>query len=177
MKWYAVHVFADYEFKIKETLLKSIAGTPMEKQLGQVLIPTQKSFHIRNGKRVEREKKIFSNYIIVQADLSTELHNAIVRINGVTRFLGSKRTPLPLTKGEVDRILGKKDEKKTKDVVSRKFEYMAGEMVRITSGPFTDFTGTIEKAHPETNKVNVNVTVFGRITPVELNTQQIEKIK
>lgn len=176
MKWYVVHVFADYELKIKDTLLKLVENNPLQKKLGRVLVPTQKSFHIRNGKRVEREKKIFSNYIIIEADLVPELFNTIIRINGVTKFLGSKKTPFALSKREVDRILGNKEEKSSTKK-EEKYDFVTGEMVKITSGPFTDFTGTVEKILSDVKKLNVNVTVFGRITPVELSLNQVEKIK
>lgn len=171
MKWYVVHTYASHEFKIKEAIEKGIKGTPLEDKLGQILIPTQKTFHIRDGKKIEREKKLFNSYVILEVELTPELYSFVVGLPSVTHFLGTGKKPQPLSEVEVKRLLGIDDRDKT---ASQDVNYIPGDMVKITSGSFSDFEGVIEKLHDDREKLTVNVTVFGRITPVEVRTDQIE---
>ncbi len=89
MKWYVVHTYAQHEFKVKEAISRGVQGTDLEKNIGKILIPTQKTFHIREGKRVEREKKLFNSYVIIEADLIPEVYSLIRGLPGVTNFLGT----------------------------------------------------------------------------------------
>lgn len=171
MKWYVVHTLASHEYKIKEALERSIKGTHLEDKVGQILIPTQNTFHIRDGKRVEREKKLFNSYVILELDLSPEVYNFVVGLPGVTNFLGSGKKPQPLSEKEVNRLLGYAD-RDNEDAES--YNFIPGDMVKITDGPFSDFEGVIEKAKKDTGKLIVKVTVFGRVTPVEVRSDQVE---
>ena len=173
MKWYVVHTFAAHESRVKTSIEKGLAGTELGKQIGQLLVPVQKTFQIRDGKKVEREKKLFTSYIIIQADLSPELITYIRNIGGVTNFLGHGKDPIPLSEEEINRLLGISERDKTAKV----YDFMAGDMVRVISGPFSDFEGVILKSNDDGSKLVINVTVFGRITPVELNADQVETIK
>jgi len=103
MKWYVLHVFSAREFAIKESILKGISGTELEQYLDEILIPTQKTFHIRDGKKVEREKKIFNSYIIIKAELTPALISYILNIPGVTHFLGTAKKPFISTKQNLKR--------------------------------------------------------------------------
>ena len=171
MKWYVVHTYASHEFKIKEAIEKGIKGTALEDKIGQILIPTQKTFHIRDGKKIEREKKLFNSYVMLEAELTPELYSFVVGLPSVTHFLGTGKKPQPLSDAEVKRLLGIDDRDKT---ASQNVDYIPGDMVKITSGPFSDFEGVIEKLHEDRVKLTVKVTVFGRVTPVEVRTDQIE---
>ncbi|MDP8204503.1 MAG: transcription termination/antitermination protein NusG [Candidatus Tenebribacter mawsonii] len=171
MKWYVVHTYASHEFKIREAMEKGVKGTPLDGMIGQILIPTQKTFHIRDGKRIEREKKLFNSYVILEADLTPELYSFVVGLPGVTHFLGTGKKAQPLSDAEVKRLLGIDDRDK---VASQNVNYIPGDMVKITTGPFSDFEGVIEKLHNDREKLTVKVTVFGRVTPVEVRTDQIE---
>ena len=175
MKWYVVHTYASHEFKIRETIEKGIEDTGFKDKIGRILIPTQKTFHIRDGKKIEREKKIFTSYIIIEADLTPEVKNYILRVPGVTNFLGSGKKAQPLPKEEVNRLLGiaQRDKSKTK----KYYNFLPGDIVKIIDGPFTDFEGVVEKINSEQQKLTVKVTVFGRITPVQLNADQVEIAK
>ncbi|MBW6515414.1 MAG: transcription termination/antitermination protein NusG [Candidatus Cloacimonetes bacterium] len=173
MNWYVLHVYSARESRIKEAIEKSVAGTDMEKDLGEILIPTQKTFHIRDGKKVQREKKIFNSYIIIQANLTPELTAFILNMPGVTHFLGSTKKPVPLSEIEAKRLLGISDRE---DETEKDYQFIQGDMVKIISGPFTEFEGVIEKVSQDSHKLTVNVAVFGRVTPVELNTDQVERI-
>ncbi|MBT5420376.1 MAG: transcription termination/antitermination factor NusG [Candidatus Cloacimonetes bacterium] len=171
MKWYVVHTYASHEFKIKEAMEKGIKGTALDGMIGQILIPTQKTFHIRDGKKIEREKKLFNSYVILEAELSPELYSFVVGLPGVTHFLGTGKKAQPLSEAEVKRLLGIDDRDKA---ASQNVNYIPGDMVKITAGPFSDFEGVIEKLHDDKEKLTVKVTVFGRVTPVEVRTDQIE---
>lgn len=173
MKWYVVHTFAAHENRVKTAIEKGLEGTELGKQIGQLLVPVQKTFQIRDGKKVEREKKLFTSYIILEADLSPALITYIRKIAGVTNFLGHGKDPIPLSEEEVKRLLGIAERDKTAKV----FDFMAGDIVRVVSGPFTDFEGVIVKSSDDGTKLVINVTVFGRITPVELNADQVEMTK
>lgn len=173
MKWYVAHTYASHEFKIKEAILRGIQGTEFESKIGQILIPTQKTFHIRDGKKVEREKKLFNSYIIIEADLTPEVYSFILGMPGVTNFLGSRKKPQPLSENEIKKLLGITDRGKD---TPEEYKFIPGDMVKIISGPFSDFDGIIEKINKEHKKLTVKVTVFGRITPVEVKLDQVESI-
>lgn len=174
MKWYVAHTYAAHEFKIKEAIIKGIQGTDIEDKIGQILIPTQKTFHIRNGKKVEREKKLFNSYIILEAELTPGVYTFIVGLPGVTHFLGSGKKPQPLTEIEVNRLLGIADRDKAE---AEDYNFIPGDMIKITSGPFSDFDGVIDKISEDKQKLTVKVTVFGRVTPVEVKSDQVEFYK
>ena len=173
MKWYVVHTFASHENRVKTAIEKGLEGTALGAQIGQLLVPLQKTFLIRDGKKVEREKKLFTSYIIIQCDLSPELITYIKNIAGVTNFLGHGKDPIPLSEDEINRLLGIND----RDKVSKVYDFIPGDMVRVIAGPFADFEGVLLKTSEDGTKLVINVTVFGRITPVELNGDQVEMIK
>jgi transcriptional antiterminator NusG len=165
MNWYALHVYSGREFPIKEAILKGLEGTPLAGFIGEILIPTQKTFHIREGKKVEREKKIFNSYIIIEADLTPELMSYIRNIPGVTHFLGSTNKPAPLSESEVKRLLGIFEREENEEI---EYEFIAGDMVKIVFGPFSDFDGIVDKVNQDSKKLTVNVA---------LNMDQVERIK
>lgn len=171
MNWYVVHTFASQEFRIKDVIEKGKVDTPFEDKIGQVLIPTQKTFMIRDGKKVEREKKVFNSYIILEAELTPDVYNFIRRIPGVTNFLGTGKKAIPLSEAEVNRLLGIADRDSNK---SSGYEYLPGDIVNIKSGPFTDFQGIVKETNNANSKLTVEVTVFGRVTPVEVSIDDVE---
>lgn len=173
MNWYVVHTHASHEFKIREAILRGVQGTELEDKIGQILIPTQKTFHIRDGKKVEREKKLFNSYLIIEAELIPEIYSFILGMPGVTNFLGSKKKPLPLSDNEVNKLLGITEREKDSN---KEYKYITGDLVKITAGPFSDFEGKIDKISEDKQKLTVKVTVFGRITPVEVRIDQVENI-
>lgn len=171
MKWYVVHTYASHEYKIREAIQRGIMGTDLEGKIGEILIPTQKTFHIRDGKKIEREKKLYNSYLIIEAELSPQIYSYIMGMPGVTHFLGSGKKPQALSEAEVNRLLGINDREKAE---SKSYQFLPGDMVRITAGPFSDFDGVIEKVSDDHTKLTIKVTVFGRVTPVEVKSDQVE---
>ncbi len=170
MLWYVVHTYSSHENRVKETIEKGKFGTEIDDKIGRILIPTQKTFVIKDGKKVEKEKKVFNSYIIVEADMEPKVYAFIKSIAGVTNFLGYGKKPIPLDEKEVNRLLGIND----RDDVKTQFDFIPGDVVKIIAGAFQDFEGVIDKIDQSSGRLSVNVSVFGRITPVEVNGEQVE---
>jgi len=171
MMWYVLHTYSSQEDNVRDMIFKGIKDTEMESLVGEILVPKQKTYIIREGKKIEREKKIFNSYLIIQCDLSPRLYSYVVNLPGVTTFLGGKK-PFKLPQHEVDRLLGIEERGKAK--ISSSYEFFPKDKIKIINGPFADFEGIIDKINGETEKLIVNVTVFGRVTPVEVNMDQVE---
>ena len=180
LKWYVVRVVSGQEKKIKSYLETEIGRQNLQEYIPQVLIPSEKVYEMRNGKKRVRERNFFPGYVIVSADLTHgEAHHTVTSIPGVIGFLGSNdggasKTPVPLRQSEINRILGKVDET---DEFEEKLDtpFIVGESVKVMDGPFSGFTGTVEEVFEVRKKLNVMVKIFGRNTPVELNYMQVEK--
>lgn len=174
-KWFVVRAISGKEKKIKQSIEAEIKRLKMGKFVSQVLIPTEKVFQIRAGKKVSKERNFFPGYILVEAVLSGEVPHVIRHIPGVLGFLGTKTgDPIPLRLAEVNRILGKVDElAETTEKISVPF--YVGDTVKIIDGPFNTFTGSIEEVNEEKKKLKVTVKIFGRKTPLELSYMQVEK--
>jgi transcriptional antiterminator NusG len=169
-----VRAITGQEKKVKLQIEVELERAGLSGHVPQILIPTEKVFQIKNGKKTSKEKSYFPGYIMVQADLAGEVAHIIDSVNGVVGFLGGKSTPTPLRQSEVNRILG------TVDDISEQGETMAepfivGESVKVNDGPFSGFSGVIEEVMDDKKKVKVMVKIFGRRTPLELNFVQVEK--
>ena len=180
LKWYVVRVISGQEKKIKSYLETEITRQNLEDFIPQVMIPVEKVYEMRNGKKRIREKNFFPGYVLISADLSHgEAYHLINNIPGVIGFLGSDdggqgKTPIPLRQSEINRILGRFDE--VEDVEEKtETTFIVGEAVKVMDGPFNGFTGTVQEVFDEKKKLNVMVKIFGRNTPVELNYMQVEK--
>ena len=179
-KWYVVRVISGQEKKIKTYLESEIDRENLQDYIPQILIPSEKVYEMRNGKKRVRERNFFPGYILISADLSHgEANHIINSIPGVIGFLGAggmgqSKEPVPLRQAEINRILGKVDEL---DEMEEKLDtpYIVGESVKVMDGPFSGFTGAVEEVFEEKKKLNVMVKIFGRNTPVELNYMQVEK--
>ncbi len=174
--WYVLRVVSGKERKIKEYLDKEISRSGWSEIVTQILVPTEKVYKLKAGKKVIQEKNFYPGYIIVEADPNRMSGNIVQAINSTTNvihFLG-RDSPIPLRQSEVNRILGKVDEmQEMGNTVNEPF--LVGETVKITDGPFNDFNGTVEEIFDEKKKLRVIVKIFGRKTPVELNFMQVEK--
>ncbi|HBG70207.1 MAG: transcription termination/antitermination factor NusG [Bacteroidetes bacterium GWF2_43_63] len=173
-KWYVVRAVSGSEKKVKQYIDNEIARLGFQDAVSQVLIPMEKVFQIRKGKKVTKERNFFPGYILVEAVLDSEIEHIIKSVPGVLGFLGSKGEAIPMRQNEVNRILGKVDE--LADKGEEMYEtFLVGESVRVIDGPFNSFSGVIEEVNEERKKLKVMVKIFGRKTPLELSFMQVEK--
>ena len=175
-KWYVVRAISGKERKVKELIEDEINREGMENYVSQVLIPTEKIYQIRNGKKISKDRNFFPGYVLIEADLKGEVPHIIKNVNGVIGFLGAEKggQPLPLRINEVNRILGKVDELAESEE-ELNIPFIVGETVKVIDGPFNGFSGTIENLNEEKKKLEVMVKIFGRKQPLELSFLQVEK--
>ncbi len=173
-KWYVVRAISGSEKKVKQYLDNEIARLGLGDYVSQVLIPTEKVYQVRKGKKISAERNYFPGYVLIEAVLVGEIPHIIRNIPGVLGFLGSGGDPVPLRPAEVNRILGKVDELSGKEE-ELNVPYIVGETVKVTDGPFNSFSGVIEEINEEKKKLKVMVKIFGRKTPLELSFMQVEK--
>ncbi len=173
-KWYVVKAISGKEKKVKELIESEINYQHLSDYISQVLIPTEKIYQVRKGKKISKERNYFPGYVLIEALLVGEVAHILKNIPGVLGFLGSKGEPIPMRQSEVNRILGKVDELSEKgEEISEPF--IVGESVRVIDGPFNSFSGVIEEVNEEKKKLKVMVKIFGRKTPLELGFVQVEK--
>lgn len=174
-KWYVVRAVSGKEKKVKQYIEAEVNRLGITHLIPQVLIPMEKYYQMRDGKKIAKERNYYPGYVLLEAALDGELEHVIKNINSVIGFLGDKSgNAIPLRPAEVNRILGKVDEMAEQSEIIN-VPYFVGESVKVTDGPFNGFTGEIEEVNEEKKKLKVMVKVFGRKTPLELNYMQVEK--
>jgi transcriptional antiterminator NusG len=172
--WYVVHTYAGYENKVKTNLQSRIQSMNVEDRVFEVVIPMEDVMEIKQGKKQVVQKKVFPGYLLVRMYLDDDSWRAVRETPGVTGFVGSGAKPTPLSDKEVDKILQVKPEDKKK--LKPRLEFEESESVRVTSGPFANFTGSISEINVDQSKLKVLVNIFGRETPVELGFDQVAKL-
>ena len=173
MKWYVVKAITGKEKKVKEYLESEIKRLNLQDLIPTVLIPTEKYYEVKNGKKVSKERNYLPGYILVEAVLVGEVVHVIKNTPNVIGFLGTKGEPDPLRPQEVQRILGKVDELQTMGAAND-VTFMVGQSVVVSDGPFSTFNGIIEEVNEEKKKLKVSVKIFGRKTPLELSFFQVK---
>ena len=173
-KFYVLRAISGKENKVREYLEAELKNTDLGEYVNQVLRPTEKTFTVRNGKKVMKERAYLPGYVLVEAALVGEVAHRLRNIPNVIGFLGGSDNPVPLRPSEVNRILGTVDELQDQQE-ELDVQFYVGESVKITFGPFSGFTGVIEEVNAEKKKLKVMVKVFGRKTPLELGYMQVEK--
>lgn len=183
MKWYIVRAVSGQEKKAKNYLETELGRHNLTDYVPQVLIPVEKVFEMRNGKKRVRERNLYPGYIVIQAELGHgEVDHIITSTPGVIGFLGDKdkkdsanNRPIPLQMAEVNRILGIVDEQEQELTATLDKPYVIGELVKVIDGPFNGFSGNVDEVFEERKKLSVVVKIFGRSQPVELSYTQVEK--
>jgi len=174
-KWYVLRAIGGKEKKVKEYIESEINRLELQDYISQVLIPQEKVYQIRAGKKISKERNFFPGYVLIEAALVGEIPHILKNIPNVIGFLGTKEgKPVPLRKSEINRILGKVDELAASDEEIN-VPFYVGESVKVVDGPFNSFTGIIEEVNDEKKKLKVMVKIFGRKTPLELSFMQVEK--
>jgi transcriptional antiterminator NusG len=173
--WYIIHSYSGFENKVAESLRSRAVAFGFSDRIGQILIPTEEVFELRNGKKVTSKRMLYPGYVLVEMEMDDELWHAVKETPRVTGFVGGGNHPVPLTADEVNSILYR--QANAGDRPKPKLTFEKNETVRITDGPFTNFSGKVEEINGDKNTLRVLVTIFGRSTPVELDFEQVEKIQ
>lgn len=175
-KWYVIRAISGKEGKVKEYLESEIKRLNYQDYIEQILIPTERVYQIRKGKKISKERNYIPGYVLIKAVLIGEVPHVIKNVPNVIGFLGSEKggNPVPLRQSEVNRILGKVDELAEQGEFVN-VPYIVGETVTVTDGPFSSFSGVIEEINEEKKRLKVMVKIFGRKTPLELGFMQVEK--
>lgn len=176
MRWYVLRAIGGKERKVKETIERemTISGV-LGDNVSQVLVPTEKVFQVRNGKKIAKERVLYPGYVYIEAALVGEVPHILKGLTNVIGFLQDKqRNPIPVRASEVNHILGKVDELALSD---EEFDvsFIVGETIKVINGPFNGFNGIIEDVNEEKKKLKVMVKIFGRKTPLELGYMDVEK--
>jgi len=170
--WYVVHCYSGYEKKVCHAIEQRIETMGMRDKIFDVIVPTQEEIEVKEGKRKTVEKRVFPGYILVEMKMDEDSWYVVRNTPGVTGFVGMGNDPTPLRPEEVKQIMDRMSDEAPKVKVS----FKVGQRVRIISGPFNDFPGTVAAIDPDKSKVRVMVNFFGRDTPVELDFLEVEKI-
>jgi len=173
INWYIIQTFSGSEQKVAETLKDAIEKKKLNEQIQEVLVPMHEVTEVSRGKRVQRKKKYFPSYVLVQMEMNKELYHMIKNIQKVTGFLGPTGTPAPVSKNEIDKIMGRIKEGTLEPKSQVSFDI--GEQVKVCEGPFASFSGLVEEVDEEKSRLKVSVSIFGRPTPIDLEYNQVEK--
>ena len=174
-RWYAIQTTAGHENKVRSLIERKIAADPRPEEgrlIRQALVPTKMEVEIKNGKKVTVERKTFPGYVLVEMVLNQETMHLVNSIQGVIKFVGQGWTPQPIRQEEVNRLLGI-EEPAAEEAPKEEIPFLVGQVVEITEGPFSDFSGTVEEVLSDKGKVRVSVSLFGRPTTVELDYLQL----
>lgn len=175
LKWYVVRAVSGKEKKVKQYIDAEISRLGLTHLVPQVLIPMEKYYQMKDGKKIAKERNFYPGYVLIETALNVELEQIIKSINSVIGFLGDKSgIAVPLRPAEVNRILGKVDEMAEQGEMMN-VPFYVGENIKVMDGPFNGFSGVIEEINEEKKKLKVMVKIFGRRTPLELNYMQVEK--
>lgn len=173
-RWYIVHAYSNFEYKVKKSLEERIALMGVEDKFGEILVPTEEVVEMKEGQKRRSERKFFPGYVLVQMEMDDETWHLVKEVPKVLGFIGgSSDRPAPITEKEADSILDRVREGVDKPRPKVLFE--PGELVRVTDGPFNDFNGVVEQVNYEKSRLQVAVQILGRSTPVELDFGQVEK--
>ena len=169
--WYVVNTYSGHENKVRTNLLHRIHSMKQEDKVVQVVVPTEQVVETKDGQKITNERRVFPGYVLVQMELTDESWSLVKNTPGVTGFVGAQNKPVSLSRAEVDRIMHTASVERPK----AKAEFSVGEIVRVTSGPLSDFSGEVSEVNVDQNKLKVMVSIFGRETPVELGFEQVKK--
>ncbi len=171
-RWYIVHAYSNFEKKVADSIEEQAKFKGLWERFEKVLVPTEKVVEVRRGRKVDAERKFFPGYVLVKAQLTDAVFSLIKNTPKVTGFLGDSK-PVPITEAEAEQILTQIQEGVERPKPSVTFE--VGEAVRVSDGPFASFNGTVQEIDEERSRLKVEVSIFGRATPVDLEFSQVEK--
>ena len=171
-QWYAIHTYSGYEEKVAESIRQRADSLDMGDKIFQVLVPKEKMIEVKNGKRKVVEKRIFQGYVMVQLKMSEDAWYIVRNTPSVTGFVGSGSEPTPIGNDEMEKIM----KRMGRDEPKHKIDFKIGDVVNINDGPFKGFDGSVSEIDPAKGKLKVLVNMFGRETPVELDSLQVKRV-
>jgi transcription termination/antitermination protein NusG len=171
-KWYALRTFTGHEQKVKLTIESEIKRLKLQDKIKEIIIPQETVFEVRGGKRKTRIKNFLPGYILLKTILDKKVKDIVSNLPSVVSFVGTKTEPAPLQQHEIEKIIGRVEERKSIETIETSFEI--GDPVKVIDGPFTNFNGTVKEINHEKQKLKVEVGILGRKTPVELDFRQVE---
>ena len=174
-KWYVLRTYSGHENKVKAYIENEIAQAGLSDRVTSVVVPSTKVFEVKDGKKKSKTRTDFPGYILIEASLDKDVTHIILNTPSVISFVGPKNAPAALQPSEVRRLMGKIEEKRDIEVVEVPFK--AGDAVKVTDGPFNNFSGFVQEVNEEKMKLKVMVSIFGRKTPVELDFSQVQMEK
>ncbi len=173
MDWYAIQTYSGSEQSVKRAIQNLFRESNMQSRLQEIVVPTEDIIEMKNSKKRVVERSLYPGYVFIKVDLDTKLWHMLQSLPRVGRFIGESKKPTPLTESDIKNILEKVE---NRAAPKPKIFFDAGEVVRIVEGPFANFTGIVEEYDMEHEKLKLNVSIFGRNTPVEILYSQVEKI-
>jgi transcription termination/antitermination protein NusG len=177
-RWYIIHAYSGFENKVKEQILADAARMGLDNQVEAVEVPTEKVTEIRRGKKVTSDRKFFPGYVLAKLNMSDDVYHLVKNTPKVTGFLGPNGKPQAISEAEAARILSTKEEMASAAPTKKiQVDYDIGDQVKVLDGPFASFNGTVEELDFDRSRVKVSVSIFGRATPVELEFEQVERVK
>lgn len=174
VRWYIVQAYSNFEKKVAESIEEQARQKGLDHHFEQILVPVEKTVEVRRGRKVDAERKFFPGYVMVQANLTDAVHSLIKNTPKVTGFLGGDGKPLPIPDKEAEAILTQVQEGVERPKPTVMFDI--GEQVQVSDGPFASFNGIVQEVDEERSRLKVEVSIFGRATPVELEYAQVEKV-
>ncbi|MEI5679698.1 transcription termination/antitermination protein NusG [Mesorhizobium sp. CGMCC 1.15528] len=171
-RWYIVHAYSNFEKKVAEDIVNKAKQKGLSDQIEQIVVPTEKVVEVRRGRKVDAERKFFPGYVLLKAHLTDAVFSLVKNTPKVTGFLGDSK-PVPITEAEAQRILNQVQEGVERPKPSVTFEI--GEAIRVSDGPFASFNGFVQEVDEERARLKVEVSIFGRAVPVDLEFGQVEK--
>lgn len=173
-RWYIVHAYSNFEKKVADSIEEQARQKGLDHLFEAIMVPTEKVVEVRRGRKVDSERKFFPGYVLVKMEMTDEAFHLIKNTPKVTGFLGADNKPKPITEKEADRILNQVQEGVDRPKPSVMFDI--GESIRVSEGPFASFNGIVQEVDEERARLKVEVSIFGRATPVDLEYGQVEKI-
>jgi len=172
-QWYSIQTYAGSERSVKAAIENIIEENNLQEMIAEIVVPTEDVIEVKNGKKKISERSLYSGYVFINVDLTTEIQHMIQSIPRVSGFIGEANYPTPLSDNDINTIL---DRVQNRAAPKPKVFFDNGEMVRIIDGPFANFTGTVDEYDLEHGTLKLNVSIFGRSTPVDIAYTQVEKI-
>lgn len=177
-RWYIIHAYSGFENKVRDAILSEATRMGLEQLVEKVEVPTETVTEVRRGKKVQSERKFFPGYVLAKLEMNDDVYHLVKNTPKVTGFLGTNNKPQPISEAEAARILSTKEEAASAAPKTKiRVDYEIGDQIKVLDGPFASFNGVVEELDFDRSRVKVSVSIFGRATPVELEFEQVERVK